>query len=340
MTSTTDRPARRSGTASPAQLLPGLLTAVLAVGVAMLVNHLIPVVNALTVAVLLGIVAGNVNMLPASVRPGLAWATRWLLRTGVVLLGLQLAIPQVLGLGAGVLLVVLSTVVTTFAVTVVLGRLLGLPRGLSLLVGAGFSICGVSAIAAVEGVVRREEEDVATAVALVTLYGTATMLVLPLLAGPFGLTAADFGRWAGASVHEVAQVVAATSSAGLAAAATAMVLKLSRVVLLAPLVTGISLAERRRHTPAAGGKRPPLVPLFVLGFLAAALVGSSRVLPPSMLDAAQAITTLLLAGALFGLGSTVRIGALFRTGPKALLLGLLSTTWIVTASLAGLALLS
>nr|BFF03255.1 hypothetical protein GCM10020241_49300 [Streptoalloteichus tenebrarius] len=245
--------------------------------------------------------------------------------------------PQVLGLGAGTLLVVLATVAVTFVGTVLLGRALGLPRGLSVLVGTGFSICGASAVAAVEGVVEREEEDVATAVALVTLYGSLAIAALPLLAGPAGLEGEDFGRWAGASVHEVAQVVAAASPAGALAVATAVVVKLSRVVLLAPLVAAISVAERRRR-PSAEGRRPPLVPLFVLGFLAMVVVRSVDVLPAPVLDATKFVTTLLLAGALFGLGSAVRIAALVRTGPKALLLGLFSTLLVVAVSWAGLSL--
>ncbi|MCP2259931.1 conserved hypothetical integral membrane protein [Streptoalloteichus tenebrarius] len=341
MTSTASPPSPDSRTSRSASwlrpLLPGLLAVAVAVAVAVLVNQVVPAVSALTIAVVLGVLAGNLPVLPAAARPGLTWATRRLLRAGVVLLGLQLAVPQVLGLGAGTLLVVLATVAVTFVGTVLLGRALGLPRGLSVLVGTGFSICGASAVAAVEGVVEREEEDVATAVALVTLYGSLAIAALPLLAGPAGLEGEDFGRWAGASVHEVAQVVAAASPAGALAVATAVVVKLSRVVLLAPLVAAISVAERRRR-PSAEGRRPPLVPLFVLGFLAMVVVRSVDVLPAPVLDATKFVTTLLLAGALFGLGSAVRIAALVRTGPKALLLGLFSTLLVVAVSWAGLSL--
>nr|WP_189053362.1 putative sulfate exporter family transporter [Longimycelium tulufanense] len=311
---------------------------VLAVGLAWLANLVAPAISALTVAIVLGVVVGNLPVLPAATRPGLAWATRRLLRVGVVFLGLQLAVPQVLGLGAGTLLTVLATVVLTFAGTLLLGRALGLSRGLSMLVGTGFAICGASAVAAMEGVVERDEEDVATAIALVTLYGSLAIVALPLLAGPVGLAGADFGRWSGASVHEVAQVVAAASPAGAMAVATAVVVKLSRVVLLAPLVAAVSMMERRRRAAAEGG-RPPLVPLFVLGFLAMVLVRSTGAVPDAALDVAKTLTTLLLAGALFGLGSGVRLAALVRTGPRALLLGLLSTLLAMAVSWSGIVLL-
>ncbi|RKT57165.1 putative integral membrane protein (TIGR00698 family) [Saccharothrix australiensis] len=232
--------------------------------------------------------------------PDLAPITRRLLRAGVVLLGLQLSLPQLLALGPGILLAAVVTVGVTFAGTVWLGRCLGLPRGLCVLVAGGFSICGASAIAAVAS--ERDEEHVATGVALVTLFGTLTMIALPLLgASP---------EWIGLSVHEVAQVAAAAPAGGLA---TAMAVKLSRVALLAPVA---ALANRRRG---------PVVPLFLLGFLAMVAVRSADLLPPAAVDVARTSTTVLFAAAMFGLGTAVRPKSLLATGPRALLLGLLAT---------------
>ncbi|MCC8245806.1 YeiH family protein [Saccharothrix luteola] len=232
--------------------------------------------------------------------PDLTGVTRKLLRTGVVLLGLQLPVVQLLNLGPGVLVAILATVSVTFFGTVALGRRLGLPRGLYILVASGFSICGASAIAAVEGRVDREDEHVATSVALVTLYGTLAMIALPLLNGS--------PQWIGLSVHEVAQVAAAAPAGGLA---TAMAVKLGRVALLAPIVAGV------------GGRGAPPVPGFLLGFLALMLV--SPLVPPAVRDVAGTATTVVLAAALFGLGTSVRLKTLVRTSPRALLLGLLST---------------
>ncbi|GAA2792785.1 putative sulfate exporter family transporter [Saccharopolyspora taberi] len=298
-----------------------------------MVAGLVPAVSALTLAVVLGVVVGNVPVLPGSVRPGLAWVMRRSLRLGVMLLGLQLAVGQVLDLGVGTVVVVVLIVVVTFAGTVVLGRWLGVSRGLSVLVAAGFSICGASAIAAVESVIDREDEDVATGVALVTVFGSASMLLLPVLGGELGLSEVDFGRIAGGSVHEVAQVVAAASPMGAAAVAVAVVVKLSRVVLLAPMVAVVSVLRRRE---VAVGKRPPVLPLFVVGFLAAVVVRSAGVLPAPVLDGARQVTTVLLAAALFALGSAVRVRALVRTGPRAFVLGALSTVLVTGVAFAGM----
>ncbi|WP_235883601.1 YeiH family protein [Saccharopolyspora elongata] len=310
-------------------LWPGLVVTGAAVAVSLVVSGLVPAVSELTAAVVLGIVAGNVPGFPEATRPGIAWATKKLLRVGVVLLGLQLSVSQVLGLGAGTVVAVLLIVGLTFLGTLLIGRLMRVPRGLSVLVATGFSICGASAVAAMESVVEREDEDVATSVAMVTVFGTIAMLALPAMAAGMGLSADEIGRIAGGSVHEVAQVVAAASPAGGAAVAVAVVVKLSRVVLLAPMVTAVSLVERRRRG-AAGGERPPVMPLFVLGFLVAVAVRSVDVLPVVVLDGGKQLTTLLLAGALFALGFGVRVKALLRNGPKAFALAACSTL-LVTA---------
>lgn len=336
------RPARaprnRASSWPDVSTLPGLALTGAAVLVAMLIAGLVPAVSALTAAVALGIVVGNLPGLPAAARPGLAWVARTCLRGGVVLLGLQLAVAQVLGLGAGTLAAVVITVAVTFTGTLWLGRLFGMPRGLSLLVATGFSICGASAIAAMEGAVRRDDEDVATSVAMVTIFGSLSMLALPLLGNGLGLSDVDQGRLAGGSVHEVAQVVAAASPAGAAAVSIAIVVKLSRVVLLAPLVAAVSLGERRRT--GTNGKRPPIMPLFVVGFLAAVALRSTGILPEPVLDVAGHTATLLLAGALFALGSAVRLPLLVRTGPKALLLGATSTALVTLTATAGMLLTS
>jgi uncharacterized integral membrane protein (TIGR00698 family) len=339
--------ARQSDTAKPtlwrgvlteaATLGPGLTVVALGVGAAFCVNTVIPAVSALTVAVVLGVLVGQ--FLPDRTRLGLAWTTKKCLRLGVVLLGLQLGLREVLGLGAGTVAAVVVTVLLAFFGTLLLGRLIGVSRGLALMVATGFSICGASAIAAMDSVSDADREDVATGVTLVTLYGSAAIVLVPLIGNTLGLAPEALGAWAGVSVHEVAQVVAAASPAGAAAVGVAVVVKLTRVVLLAPMVAGVSLMERRRRIsePASGTKRPPIVPLFVLGFLVMMGVRSSGIVAPSVLAAAQVLTTLLFAAALFGLGSGVRIGALVRTGRRGLALGGLSTVLVAIVGFGALA---
>ena len=314
--------------------LPGLLVTTAGVALATAVNALVPAVSPLMAALVLGAVMTNLGVSSPALRPGLEFAARRPLRLGIVLLGARLALPDVLALGLPVLLLVVATVTVTFFGTQWLGRRLGLGRELSLLVATGFSICGAAAVAAMDGVTDGDEEDVMTAVALVTLYGSLAIAVLPQIRGLLHLSPEAFGVWAGASVHEVAQVVATAQAAGGAALTTAVVVKLTRVVLLAPLIAGVTL-WRRRTAAAGGGRRPPVVPLFVVGFLAMAALRSLGVLPPASLAALKTAETLLFTAALFGMGAAVRLRALLRTGRRAVALGALSTTLVTVVALAG-----
>lgn len=318
----------------------GLALTAAGVAAAYALGLLLPTVSPLTLAVALGAVVGNV---PGSLRrsqAGLDVATHHLLRLGIVLLGLRLAVTDVVDLGLPSLAVVVAVVTVTFFGTQWLGRRLGLSPGASLLVATGFSICGASAVAAMDGVTRNRKEDTATAIALVTVFGSLAIVVLPALQGPLGLSDQAFGAWAGASVHDVAQTVAAAGAAGPSALAAAVVVKLTRVVLLAPMVAGVGLWERRRDAGADGGTRPPLVPLFVVGFLVAVAVRSTGVVPAGVLVSAEELSTLLLAAALFALGTAVRFRRLARTGGRALALGLLSWVTICVVAYVGVRLVS
>ena len=303
-------------------LAPGLVAAAVGTAIAFGVNTFLPAVSALTVAVVLGVLVGP--FLPAATHGGLGWATKKFLRLGVVLLGLQLGLGQVFGLGIGTVLAVVTTVLVAFLGTLALGRVLGVSRGLSLMVATGFSICGASAIAAMDSVTDTDKEDVATGVTLVTLYGSAAIALVPLIGRGLGLSDVRLGAWAGLSVHEVAQVVAAA------------VVKLTRVVLLAPIVAGVSLVERRRRGTTTG-KRPPIIPLFVVGFLATMALRSGGVVPATGLAIAQVVTTLLFAAALFGLGAGVRVGDLLRNGRRGVALGAASTVLVALVGLGALA---
>ncbi|MBO1413727.1 putative sulfate exporter family transporter [Streptomyces sp. FH025] len=320
---------------------PGLLLAAAGVAAAIAVHAAVPAVPELTAAVVLGMAAAHLPGLRPVVRgvarPGLSMAGKRLMRLGIVLLGLKLSLDDVLGLGWATVAMVLTVVAATFAGTMWLGRRLGLPGDQPLLVATGYSICGASAIGAVSQAAGSEEEDVASSVALVTLCGTLAIAVLPLLQHPLGLDEVGFGRWVGASVHDVGQVVATAQTGGAGALREAVLVKLMRVALLAPLVAGVAVMVRRNARGAAGtgdgvspsGSRPAILPLFVAGFLAMIALRTTGVLPERALTLAGNAQELLLAAALFGLGSAVHLPTMVRTGGRIALLGLGS--WVVVA---------
>ncbi|MHB1171460.1 MAG: YeiH family protein [Lacisediminihabitans sp.] len=298
------------------------------------VHAALPVVPWLTASLVLGVLTGSLPplrpVLDGPLRVGLGFSARRLLRVGIVVLGLKLSLGDIASLGWASILAIIALVLLSFVVTWFIGRLFGLEGDQPILLAAGFSICGGSAVGAMSAARGADSRDSGTPVALVTLYGTAAIVVLPALAPLFGMNAVQFGHWVGASVHDVGQVVATAQTAGAAALAVAVVVKLTRVLLLAPLVALTALHTRRRG--AGTGARPPLVPLFIVGFVVLVLVRSFLPVPEGILAAADLLQSVLLGMALFGIGASLRLETLARSGIRALGAGLVS--WVAILSMA------
>jgi len=304
-------------------------------------------ISPLVASLVLGVLIGNIISIPKIFVTGQKFAAKKVLRFGIVLLGTQLALKQVVDLGGRELIVVVGVVALTFLGTLWLGPRLGVSKSLSLLIATGFSICGASAVAAMEGVVEADEEEVTYAIALVTLCGSLAIVLLPLLRNVLGLSDPQlFGSWVGASVHDVAQVIATSSTGGESAVHAATVVKLSRVVLLAPLVASVSIWVRRSSSglvakaKKADKKHVSVVPLFVVGFLVMIAVRTTGVIPDNWLTKLKTIEQLCLASALVGLGSDVRVSRLIKVGGRPLLLALVSWFGIAVVSLIGVRLVA
>jgi uncharacterized integral membrane protein (TIGR00698 family) len=323
------------------------------VAAAMALASVQTVLGALVVALVLGILFGNSGAYSPKLRVGIGGGTKRLLRAGVVLLGLQLALPDILALGPQVILLIVASVALSFYGTLWVGQRLGLSRPGALLMAAGFSICGASAVAGMQGIIDADDDEVASAVAMVTLYGSLMIVALPLLNAVIGLDDTRFGVWSGLAVHEVAQVVAVASTAGAVALASATVVKLGRVLMLAPVAALAGIGERRRKRGSMSGtdvdaavgvgaarRTTPLVPLFVLGFLAMVVLRSTGVVPQPVLDAGRTITTVLLAAGMFGLGAGIDVRRLLRTGGRFAAVGAVSTVFLAAVSLVGVLVLA
>lgn len=332
------------------RLVPGLGVCLAAAGAAYGINLLLPGISPLIIAIVAGMFVTNVLRLPEITSPGVDFSAKKLLRAGIIFLGLQLSHTNIAGLGAPMLLVVVCIVAGGLLGTLLLGRLLRVPPNLSLLVACGFSICGAAAVAGAAGVTDpddRAEEDTITAVALVVIFGTSMILLVPLLVSLFGLDVVTAGKWAGGSTHEIAQVVAIGGVIGGGALAVAVVVKLARVLLLAPVIAVLSIRQRhlQRATDAPGqqtsrSKLPPIVPPFILGFLAMVLLRSFIPLPKTVLDAGSALQTVLLAAAMFALGCGVRIRSLLKVGIRPFGLAALSTLLVAAIAFLGILLVN
>ncbi|MCU1405378.1 MAG: putative sulfate exporter family transporter [Glaciihabitans sp.] len=309
-----------------------MLVAAVAAAIAYGLHSLLPSAPWLTIALVLGVIAGSVpaarKLLGGVLAPGLTIASKRLLRLGIVLLGLKLSLGDIAALGWVAIIAIVVLVLASFCLTWAIGKLFRLEGDEPLLLAAGFSICGVSAIGAVSAARGIDARASATPVALVTLYGTAAIVVLPALAPLFGLDATQFGHWVGASVHDVGQVVATAQTAGTVALSAAVVVKLTRVLTLAPMVAVISLASRR-ELPA--GKRPPVIPLFIVGFAALVLVRSFVPVHEVVLGIADVVQNIFIAMALFSIGASLRLEKLARSGLRSLAAGLVA--WVAILGL-------
>lgn len=282
--------------------------------------------SALTVAIVLGLLIGNLaaGRLPAALAPGLQLSQRQLLRAGVVLYGLRLSFQDVAAVGAAGLITDLVVVVSTLALGVWAGRRwFGLDRDTALLTAAGSAICGAAAVLAVERVIRPDASKVAIAVATVVLFGTLNIFLYPQLYPHLGLDPVVFGLYTGATVHEVAQVVAVASAIGPDTADAAVVVKLTRVLMLVPVLLWLGWREAR-----SGGQRAMVVPWFALGFLGVVALNSLVTVPAAVRSALLALDTLLLATAMAALGLETRLARLRALGPRPLLLAAVLFVWL------------
>ena len=324
--------------------VPGVLLAVVGVVLAYQVHRVVKDPAPLVLSVLFGFIAGNLKIVRPVHQAGIKFAVKKLLRIGVVLLGFRLSLKQLQEIGLRGMIAVVLVVAVTFFFTQWTAKKLGLSRDLGLLVATGYSICGASAVAAVQPLTNAEDEEVTYAVALVTLCGSLSIAVLPAIGHAFNMDPGPFGAFAGAAVHDVAQVIATASSYSADSTASATVVKLTRVVLLAPLVMALSAARARQarkdlksSTTTVDPEKdpvphPPILPLFLAGFLAAIAIRSTGWLADEVVINIKRAEQYLLATALFALGANVSVAKLRKVGGRPLVLGMVS--WLVVASLA------
>lgn len=315
----------------PWRLLPGLLLAVAIAVTATLLRKLpgLSIFSAMILAAIIGIGIRNLFGRSEFVRPGITFSMRLPLRTAIVLLGLQLTLLQLASIGGKAFAVVIFSLVGTFAFMIMMARILKVEAGLSYLLATGTSICGAAAIVAANSVVRAKDGDVFYALGCITLFGTITMFVYPPIAATIGLPPEVFGVWTGASIHEVAQVVGASFQHGQVAGEAGTIAKLTRVLMLAPVVLLLPYIFERRSD--VGAKVP--TPWFVFGFVAMVTLNSIVPVPAEMTAAASQITAFLLALALAAMGLETDLRALNARGIRPLLLGALGTVFISVFSL-------
>jgi uncharacterized integral membrane protein (TIGR00698 family) len=307
-------------------------------------------ISGLTVAIVLGMIVGNTvyGRISPAAAAGVTFSKQTLLRAGIILYGLRLTFQDIANVGvAGVIIdaVVLSS---TFALSWWAGtRLFGLERNIALLIGAGSSICGAAAVMAAEPVVRGRAEQVTVAVSTVVVFGTLAIFLYPALYELnaqhhwLAMSPTAYGIYAGSTIHEVAQVVAAGRAIADSAGDTAVITKMVRVMMLAPFL--VLLSTYLSHDRAGEDGQPMdsprrarriVIPWFALGFVAVAGINSLAVLPPAAVTGALTVDGALLAMAMAALGVTTHVSAIRTAGLKPLALAALLFAWLILGGFA------
>ncbi|MBM3722646.1 MAG: putative sulfate exporter family transporter [Actinobacteria bacterium] len=289
------------------------------VALAYLVNKFQGAISPLFISMILGIVLGNAMDWKKG-KAVATFASRKCLRLGVVFLGFQISIEKFIEVGPRGLLAVALIVATVFLSLRYLSKRIGITDSLGTLIAGGFAICGATAIAAISSTRKSEDRDVSYAVAIVTLCGTLSVFVIPALAALIGLSDATAGAWIGAAVHDVGQVIATASLMGSEALDSAVIVKLTRVVLLIPLILFLARGQ------SDSGSIRKATPTFVFAFVACALIVNALALPDSFISLGKESSKVLLSIGLFGMGLSVKWAQIRALGAKPLLFGLVA--WV------------
>ncbi|TNC21794.1 YeiH family protein [Amycolatopsis alkalitolerans] len=311
---------------------PGLSVALAVAVAATLLGRLVPIVGGPVLGIVLG--AAFAGAAPAvrgpAWTPGYAFASKPVLQTSIVVLGTGLSLPEVVRVGGHSLPVMLGTLAVALGGAWLLGRILGVHGNVRTLIGVGTGICGASAIAATTAVIGAAESEIAYAVGTIFTFNIAAVLLFPPIGHLLGMSPHEFGLWSGTAINDTSSVVAAAYAFGGGAGPYSIVVKLTRTLMLIPIV--LFLAARSGRCATGDRVRLPwrrIVPVFLLGFLAAAALDSIGVIPSSWHPTLSDAGTFLITTALAGIGLSLRLGDLRRAGPRPLLLG--GLLWLAVA---------
>jgi uncharacterized integral membrane protein (TIGR00698 family) len=321
-----------------ARVTPGLLLALLVAVVATALGKLVPIVGGPVLGIVLGASAAVAipGLRAERWTAGYAVASQHVLQLSIVVLGAGLSLRQVLHVGGQSFPVVLGTLAVALGGAWLLGRWLGVRGDAQILIGVGTGICGASAIAATTAVIKAKQEQVAYAIGTIFTFNIAAVLLFPPIGHLLGMSSHSFGLWAGTAINDTSSVVAASYAYGGDAGSYGLVVKLTRTLMLIPIVIVLAILAARSQTRAdAAGfslRSMPwrkIVPPFLIGFVAAAALDTLGIVPASWHPTLSALGTFLITTALAGIGLSMRLLEMRKAGHRPLLLGAL--LWIAVA---------
>ncbi|MBE1444288.1 YeiH family protein [Paenibacillus sp. OAS669] len=288
------------------------------------------IMGQLVIAILLGIIWRASIGVPARAAAGTQFSSKKLLRLGIILLGMRLNLVDIVHAGPKVFVLAVIVIVFTLSVVYGLTRLFKVEKGLGILTACGTAICGAAAVVAIAPQIKARDEETAIGAAIVAILGTIFTLLYTFLFPVLGLSPLGYGVFSGATLHEIAHVIAAAAPGGNDAVDMAVIVKLTRVALLVPVAIVIGIWANRSQRKEGTGSAPASwksipIPWFILGFLIVSGIHSLSIVTEAAASALVTAAYMLIAMAMAGLGLGVDLAAFRRLGMKSFAAGLIGS---------------
>jgi uncharacterized integral membrane protein (TIGR00698 family) len=319
-------------------LVPGLAVVALITALAWMLGSLVPLVGAPVLALVAAVIIRNAAQVPATLRPGVDFTLKRLLRAAIILFGATLSLEQVLQIGAGSFAVIFVTILMALGLTWLFGRWLHAPSGLTNLIGVGTAICGATAIITVGPIIESKEEEIAFAVTTIFLFNMLAVVVYPLLGHLLTLSDAAYGVWAGTAIHDTSSVLAASFQFSEPAGKVATVVKLTRTLMLVPLALAYGIAHSYQQTRLGAGRgvRVNIVkifPWFILWFVLAAIMNTAGLFQAPVVTWSSRVGRFLVVMVMAAVGLSADLKRMREIGLSPFYIGLAASVMIAVVSI-------
>ncbi|MDQ1003405.1 putative integral membrane protein (TIGR00698 family) [Neobacillus niacini] len=295
---------------------------------------LFSIMGIMIISILLGALWNNTLPLPTSINVslGIQFSSKKLLRAGIILLGFRLNLFQIVDSGVSVILIDILVIAFTIMFILTLGRIFKTNKELTILVAAGTAICGAAAIVAVAPLIKSKQEQTAVAVSCIAVLGTIGALLFIFLYPYLPLTNTEYGLLVGATLHELAHVVAASVPGGELGSETAILVKLGRVLLLIPVALLISFFINRKNEKHERNLKKLPIPWFIFGFLLMSFINTLQLIPDHIINILLLLSIYFLAMGMAGLGLSIKWSDFRKVGFKPIVVAILGFVGLLCLS--------
>ena len=303
--------------------IPGIVLTAIIAAPAWLLGRMFPIVGGPVLGILLGMLLAFIKR-PSTTEKGISFTSKKILQYAIILLGFDMNLFQIFKVGGQTLLLMVFTLSASFLSAFLIGRLLKVERNSNILIGVGTAICGGSAIAAAAPVIQAHDEDIARSISTIFLFNVIAAFLFPFLGHLMQMSDYHFGLWAGTAVNDTSSVVAAGYSFSSAAGNLAVIVKLTRTLMIVPVTLVLALWESRRNSGSMNTnyRLSKIFPWFIIGFAAASVIGTFLPISSEITGLAAQAGKYMIIMAMAAIGLNTNLIKLIRNGWRPILLGL------------------